>query len=138
MTSKQKEFLLLRADGISFDKIAQQINVSKPTLIQWSKLFADDINDMQFQSLADLKQQYRFSKRDKYEQLLKHLNKIDEAIEMIDLQNTSLKELMTVRNSISIQLSNIERSTSFINTALYKKTIMGDKEQLSIRLDEIE
>lgn len=34
MNSKQREFILFRADGISFDKIATKLKTSKPTLIQ--------------------------------------------------------------------------------------------------------
>lgn len=84
------------------------LKVSKPTLIQWSKLFASDINDMRFQSLADLKEQYKFNQRAKYEQLLKHLEKIDKSIEAADLSNASIKELMQCRNDITAQLDRIE------------------------------
>ena len=43
LNSKQMEFVTLRADGLSFDKIAKQLKISKATLIQWSKLFEDNI-----------------------------------------------------------------------------------------------
>ena len=48
MNKTQREFILLRADGISFDKIATQLKVSKATLIQWSKLFENEIKENQF------------------------------------------------------------------------------------------
>ncbi|HRF57707.1 MAG TPA: hypothetical protein PLV58_09975 [Campylobacterales bacterium] len=75
MNDKQKHFLTLRADGLSFDKIAATLKTNKQTLIKWSKLFASEINDLKFQSLADLKEQYKHTQRAKYEQLLKHLQK---------------------------------------------------------------
>ena len=43
MTNKQREFILLRADGLSFDKIATTLKVSKASLILWSKLLEEQI-----------------------------------------------------------------------------------------------
>ena len=139
MNDKQKQFLQLRADGLSFDKIAIELKTSKVTLISWSKIFANEINDIKFQSLADLKEQYKFSKRAKYETLLKHLSKVDEAIEAIDLSNASIKELILVRNDISAQLERIEQKTTFVNTGLVTKCdITGINEGVSVQLNEIE
>ena len=45
LNNKQMEFITLRADGLSFDKIAKQLKISKATLIQWSKLFEDNIKE---------------------------------------------------------------------------------------------
>ena len=50
MNAKQREFILLRADGLSYDKIASQLKTTKSTLIQWSKLFEDEIKDIQFEA----------------------------------------------------------------------------------------
>ena len=47
MNKTQREFILLRADGVSFDKIATQLKVSKASLIQWSKLFENEIKEIQ-------------------------------------------------------------------------------------------
>lgn len=40
----REEFIRLRAEGYSFAKISQQINVSKPTLIKWSRQYAKEID----------------------------------------------------------------------------------------------
>lgn len=139
MTDKQKQFLILRANGQSFDKISKQLKVSKPTLIQWSKLFENELNDLKFQSLADLKEQYQFSVKAKYEQLLKHLAKIDEAISSIDLKNATIKELFIIRNDLVQQLEAIEKQTYFIQTGLTKQCeFTGEHENINIKLNEIE
>lgn len=39
MNDKKKKFLLLRADGNSFDKIAKELKVTKKTLIQWNRIY---------------------------------------------------------------------------------------------------
>lgn len=139
MTDKQKQFLILRANAQSFDKISKQLKVSKPTLIQWSKLFENELNDLKFQSLADLKEQYQFSVKAKYEQLLKHLTKIDEAISSIDLKSATIKELFIIRNDLVQQLENIEKQTYFIQTGLTQKCEFTDEhENINIKLNEIE
>lgn len=138
MNEKQKKFLLLRADGLSFDKIAKEIKVTKKTLIQWSRIFKDDINDLQFQAMRDLKEQYSFSKQKKYEQLLKHLQKIDEAIEETDLKTASIKDLLLVRNDLNFKLEQMEKNTKFIDTNLVSTCeITGTKEAISVQLNEL-
>ncbi len=58
MNNKQKQFIVLRADGISFDKIAEKLKTSKPTLIKWNKDFEDDIKDLQFEAFIQLKETF--------------------------------------------------------------------------------
>lgn len=139
MNDKQKKFLQLRASGMSFDKIAIELKTSKPTLIQWGRLFKDELNDMKFQSLATLKEDYQYTVKAKYEQLLKHLKKIDDAIENFDFTGATLKDLATVRNDIIGQLERIEKQTSYIDTGLVSTCdITGRKEAVTVKLNEIE
>jgi hypothetical protein len=41
------KFLELRAQGVSYGRIAEELGVSKPTLIQWGKAMAEEIADLQ-------------------------------------------------------------------------------------------
>jgi DNA-binding XRE family transcriptional regulator len=43
---KQQRFIELRAEGLSFDEIAKKVNISKPTLIKWSKELKDKIEEV--------------------------------------------------------------------------------------------
>lgn len=139
MNDKQKKFLQLRASGMSFDKIALELKTSKPTLIQWGRLFKDELNDMKFQSLATLKEEYQYTVKAKYEQLLKHLSKIDKAIENFDFTGATLKDLATVRNDIIAQLEKIEKQTSFMQTGLVTTCeYTGKSEAVTVKLNEIE
>ncbi len=137
MDAKQREFILLRADGISYDKIALQLKTSKATLIQWSKLFEDEIKDIQFQSFLQIKETYSYSQKSKYETLLKQLNKIDDAILEADLTGTQLKDLFAIKNNISSQLEAIEKRIS-TDAKVTTTNEMGYKEHLRLKLSEIE
>ena len=43
---KAEEFIKLRAEGYSFDNIAEKLKISKPTLIKWSKEYEFEINEL--------------------------------------------------------------------------------------------
>lgn len=136
MNSKQKEFILLRADGTSFDKIAEQLKTSKPTLIQWSKLFEDEIKDIQFEAFIKIKEIYSWNKKNRYETLLKQLEKIDTNILNADLSKAAIKDLYTIKNDILFQIDSIERSVK-ANPNITLTNEFGTKEKLDIKLNEI-
>jgi len=138
MNDKQKALIQMRASGLSFDGICKELQISKPTAISWSRQFKADIDDLKFQSLADLKQAYRYNQASKYETLLKHLAKVDAAIADADLSNASIKDLITVRNDLVLQLDKIESKTAFSNTGLITKCdITGVTENVAVRLNEL-
>lgn len=136
MNTKQREFILLRADGLSYDKIASQLKTAKSTLIQWSKLFEDEIKELQFHALAELKQTYTWNLKSKYETLLKQLQKIDDAILKADLSTTQIKDLFTIKQSLVFQLESLEKKVS-IKSNVVTKNILGDKEDIPMRLSEV-
>jgi len=113
MNEKQKRFIVLRADGLSFDKIAKEIETSKPTLIKWSKLFKEDIADLQFQDMSDLKEKYRYDKKSQYEQLLQQLEKFNNGINDADLSEAKIKDLHSIRNDLLLKIEAIEQHTTY-------------------------
>jgi len=139
MTENQKQFLVLRADGMTFDNIALKLKVTKPTLMKWSKLFKDDLNDLKCLAILALKEQYKYTQKSKYETLLKHLNKVDEAIEKKDLSKVSIKDLLALKNDILENLNITESNTNFINLDLDDLSLMEQieftKKQM-INIDE--
>lgn len=134
MTENQKQFLVLRADGMTFDNIALKLKVTKPTLMKWSKLFKDDLNDLKCLAILALKEQYKYTQKRKYETLLKHLNKVDEAIEKKDLSKVSIKDLLALKNDILENLNITESNTNFINLDLDD---LGLMEQLELTKKQI-
>lgn len=136
MNEKQKKFILLRADGLSYDKIANELKVSKATLIQWSKLFEDDIKELQFYAYTQIKESYQWSVKSKYETLLKQLQKIDDGILNADLSQSSIKELFTIKNHLVKELETIEKKTS-IKSNVVTTNALGDKEDIPMRLCDV-
>lgn len=136
MDAKQREFILLRADGLSYDKIALKLKATKSTLIQWSKLFEEDIKELQFHAMAELKETYTWNTKSKYETLLKQLNKIDDAILEAELTQTSIKDLFMIKQNLVYQLEGIEKKVS-IKSNVVTKNILGESEDIPMRLNEV-
>lgn len=137
MNTKQREFILLRADGLSFDKIATKLKTTKGTLIQWSKLFADEIETVQFEAFLKIKEAHAYNQKSKYETLLKQLEKIDDGILGADIKKENLKDLFTIKNDILSSLENIEKRVS-TDAKVTLTNEFGLKEQLRLKLSEAE
>lgn len=54
----QEEFIRLRALGLSYDKIAKTINVSKPTLLKWNQQHSADISNQLYFNVDNLLEQH--------------------------------------------------------------------------------
>ena len=136
MNNKQREFILLRADGISFDKIATQLKVSKASLIQWSKLFEDEIKELQFEAFIKIKELYTFNTQTRYKNLLEQLTIIDDGIVNADLSKATIKDLFTIKNDILMQVDKIE---SKIKTSARVKVTneFNITEMLNLKLNEV-
>ncbi len=134
-TPTQTKFILLRSDGLSFDKIAKELKVSKVTLIQWSKLFEDNIKELQFLAMVEIKKQYSNTVAKRYETLLQQLNKIDAAILEADLSEESLKDLIQLQQHTYAQIESIEKR---FKTKAYitNKNEFGMVENLELALNE--
>ena len=134
-TPTQTKFILLRSDGLSFDKIAKELKVSKVTLIQWSKLFEDNIKELQFLAMVEIKKQFSHSIKSRYEILLKQLDKIDNAILEADLSEESLKDLIQLQQHTSTQITIIENKVS-VSAYVTTENELGYKEGLKLKLNE--
>jgi|FLOH01.1.fsa_nt_gi transposase len=136
MDAKQREFILLRDNGESYDAIAKKLKTSKATLIQWNKLFEEEIKELQFHSFIKIKEAHSWNQKKKYEMLLKQLDKIDEGILKSDLTTASLKDLYLVKNSILSQVENMERKIS-VDANVTEKDDFGTN-RLRLSLNEAE
>lgn len=136
MNTKQREFILLRAEGLSFDKIATKLKVSKASLIQWSKLFEEHIKNIQFEAFVRIKEQHIFNTQKRYSTLLEQLTIIDDGIVKADLTKATIKDLMQVKNDILLQLDRIESKIK-IDPKVTINNEFGLTEKLEFKLNEV-
>lgn len=91
--SKKQQFIELRAQGLSFVKISDKINVSKPTLIKWSKEFDDEIMNLKTIEFEALCEQYCLQKENRIMNLGKYLTRLGAEIEKRDLSKIPTDQL---------------------------------------------
>lgn len=104
-TSKDKEkFIGLRAGGMSFAKIAQEIGVSKPTLIKWNLEFGIEVENRRFLEVEELFDQYRIMHATRIKILGEILGKALEELQSRDFGLTSLKDLIALINHLEVKL----------------------------------
>ena len=138
MKAKEKEFLILRTNGLSFDKIAKKLNVSKPTLVKWSKIYQDEIQDLKAMDLLALKEKYQYTQKKTYETLLKQLEKVETAITNTDFSKLNIKDLMLTKANLLEKIEQIESNTNFVNVGLDEVGLYDDLSMTKKQLVNIE
>lgn len=93
-TEDQEKFIELRAKNYSFDKIAEELDVSKPTLIEWADQFNDLIGNLKAIELEALQEKYFLTKKAKMELFGDKLEAIKEELES-RIEKDALEELET-------------------------------------------
>lgn len=119
----KKKFIDLRTEGLSFQKISEQINVSKPTLMVWEKEFNSDIKELRFIKLEALKNEFQMGKEARIKYLGEIHKKMLDELESRDFSDISTNKLMNMYFSIKNKLKDEFRYVSFESK---EKEEMGD------------
>lgn len=73
-TDEVQKFIELRARGLSFDKIAQDMGTSKPTLLKWARDYQQELEQAQYFELQGILAQYGIMRRGRVEALSETLH----------------------------------------------------------------
>lgn len=73
-TDEVEKFIELRARGLSFDKIAQEMGTSKPTLLKWARDYQQELEQAQYFELQGILAQYGIMRRGRVEALSETLH----------------------------------------------------------------
>lgn len=83
---KTKEnFIELRAKGLSFSNISDEIGISKPTLIKWSRELEIDIQNLRTIEQEALREKYHITKEKRLELFSESLEKFRSEVAKRDL-----------------------------------------------------
>lgn len=115
-TEIQKRFVLLRSQGLSFNRIAEQLKVSKPTLIQWSRLYQFEIQNLRALETEALAEQCFATQRERWEQIARDLGRVEAELATRDFKDVPTARLLTLaarlRTEISRQTAPVRLSTA--------------------------
>ena len=88
----QQRFICLRAQGWSFARIADEIRISKPTLINWSRKFQFDIQNQRAINIEALQDKWLCNRETPIELLGKQLQQIETELAKRDLTALSTQK----------------------------------------------
>ena len=94
--SKKEEFIRHRAEGLSFEKIARRIGVSKQSLLRWDTELQHQITQVRLIGFEALAEQYDLMKRQRVEQLAELRKRVLEELRNRDLQDVTTDKLVTI------------------------------------------
>lgn len=100
MAAKQEtvsKFILLRAQGLSYYRIAKQLQISRTTCAKWDSKYAVEIADHKTEELKSLYEEYFMSHKARIKRLGGICNKLDAEIEKRDFSEIPLEKLLELR-----------------------------------------
>lgn len=101
----QQRFIILRAGGKSFARIAEELNVSKPTLIDWSRKFQFEINNLKAVEAEALRERHLASREERLHFMAQNLKRIESEIVQRDLSEIPTARLFALASSLRGEIS---------------------------------
>jgi hypothetical protein len=96
MRSMENEFkfIELRAKGWSFDRIAKEINVSKPTLIKWSRKHSVEIENQRQLEMDLLRETLKLDRRSRFNVMSSIISKLESRISAANFDELPLEKAL--------------------------------------------
>lgn len=134
-TKDEKEkFIELRASGLSFDKISEMLKISKPVLISWSVEFQKEIKNLEYFRYQAILEQYKLIQEKRIEFLSIQLNKVNDAISKKNFEDASLKELISIRKDLNIELLFETKDKNYLTGVMESSFDWNNEVEKSIKL----
>jgi transposase len=95
-TKTKQKFIQLRAENLSFEKIAKKLGVSKQTLINWSREFKEEIDNLKTVEIEALLEQYNLHKEGRLKAQALIYTKLKEEVENRDFSTLTTDKLINL------------------------------------------
>lgn len=97
-------FVFMRAQGHSFNKISEQLGVSKPTLIKWSRQHEFEIANLRATETEAMAERIFGAKHQRWEALARQLRRLEEEIETRDLEEIPASRLHAIAAQLRAEI----------------------------------
>jgi len=115
----KERFLELRAQGLSFYKIAQELKVSKQTLINWGKEFKLELDNLKAFEMDKLQKEYHIAKTERIKLFGEKIKKINKELDNKELKNLSIEKLLDYLLKFTNELKKEESEITFAKESPY-------------------
>jgi hypothetical protein len=100
----QQRFIELRAQGHTYNRIAADLNVSKRTLITWSRKHQFDIENLRAVELEAMREQAIASRQARVDHLAGQLRQVEDELKKRDITELSTSRLFALAESLRRQI----------------------------------
>jgi hypothetical protein len=108
-----QRFIQLRAHGWTYSRLLAEINVSRPTLIDWSRKHQFEVQNSHAIELEALREKWLSSTADPVKALGEQLHRLQSELEKRDLSALSTPQLMFAVRSLRRQITQATRPLQF-------------------------
>jgi transposase len=91
---RRSRFIEMRAEGLSYRTIAEELGVSRATLVNWNREFADEIATVRAEGAAALHAKYLMMKEHRLQVFGEQLERIRDELRRRDLRDVGTAELL--------------------------------------------
>ena len=122
---KRKRFIQLRGRGLSYRKIAKELNISRTTLVRWSLALDIHINNAKIIEFEGLMEEYLATREHRVKALGIQLNNITQALVECDFTKETPARLIDMQTRISKELQELSPKIEF-----HRKIPFGGNEDI--------
>jgi len=98
-------FIFLRAQGWSFNRIAVELQISKPTLIKWSRQHQFEIANLRATETEALAERVFRQRHERWEVLGRQLKRLEDEIEKRDLDEIPAARLHGIAAALRAEIN---------------------------------
>ena len=124
---KKERFIELRAREFSYDHIAKELEISKPTLIVWSKELKVNISNLRELSRDNLREQFAISRKHRLKMLSTQLDKLHKELSRRSLEDVTTSQLLTMVIKVEGRISEIDDGTTTLVEETRGIPVWGDE-----------
>ncbi len=135
-TVDKEKFIKMRADGFSYDAIAEKLGISKPTLIKWNKELSREVSNLFYFQVEKILEQYKQLKIHRIEVFAAHLQKAQDELAKRDYTDLPTKDLVALITTLKSQLSQEVGSIEFHTGEVVAIDLIGKgfTEEITLKL----
>ena len=126
---ERQQFIELRAKGYSFQKISDELDISKPTLMEWSKDISinRDIRNQRTLVVDDLQERYAITRRHRITLFGEFLQKAKDELNNRDMSDIATDRLITMVIKLSDTLKADETELELLGEVELPQITIGEQ-----------
>ncbi len=126
---ERQQFIELRAKGYSFQKISDELEISKPTLMEWSKDYNTnrDIQNQRTLVVDDLQERYAITRRHRIVVFGEFLQKAKDELNSRDMSDIPTDRLITMVIKLSDTLKADETELELLGDVELQSWEIGEQ-----------